>query len=254
MNWKLKLDLWESEAYNNNIRPVITDIAQKMDAMIGLPPVLGRKQLWIINDPYYGMRIYTPFSDECYKLGLTVGHMTYGKIAYQFAHLLSTIYTDPRQTTWFSITLAHMASFWFLDWLAEKWLESYPSEKYKDSYLAFSNLKTEKVKTAYQNIDIMLNLASDEWVKEEVGILEHSNGPVPPVIYDQIAFELLPLFREEENWKLMSYVGKGTRSPIEDSADMRVRPRAKPDFGNLLDAVPDSLKPLVQRIKAKLYL
>jgi len=254
MKWKLKLDLWESEAYNNNIRPVITDIAMKMDEMVGSPPVLGYKQLWIINDPYYGMRIYTPLSDECYKLGLTVGHLTYGKIAYQFAHLLSTIYTDPRQPTWFSVVLAHMASFWFLDWLAGKWLDDHPSGEHKDTYLSFSDLRTEKVKTAYQNVDIMLNLASDEWVKEEVTILEHNNDPVPPVLYDQIALELLPFFREEENWKLMPYIGSGTKTPIENPADLRFRPRAKPDFKNLLDSVPVELKPLVQRIKAKLYM
>lgn len=252
MNWKLNLDLWESEEFNKNIEPVIIGVAKKLEKLVGIEPVLGYKPLLVINDLYYGMRIYTPLSDEHYKLGLTVGHLTYGKVAYQFSHLLTVIYTDPRQVTWFSNSLAHMASFWFLDYFAEKWIDKYPSEQYKNAYETFSELKSEKIKTAYQNIDIMTNLASNEWIQEEVKLINSSKSYSPPFIFDHIGLELLPLFKKKSSWKLLSYVGKATSKPIEDDNDLRTRPRAKTDFNLLEEIVPDDLKSLVGKIRLKL--
>jgi hypothetical protein len=252
MNWKLNLDLWDTEEYNNNIEPVIREVSNKIDELIGEKPVLAYKPLWIINDLYYGMRLYTPFNDDHYKMGLTVGHLTYGKVAYQFAHLISTVYTDPRQITWFSNAIAHMTSFWFLDHFAEEWLDNPPSAEYDGAYEAFSELKSEKVRTAFRNIDIMLNLATNEWIKEEVKQLENNKGYAPPVIFDHIALELLPLFKDASSWKLLSYLGKATKKPIEDPLDLRTRPRAKPDFDRLEEIVPADLKTLVIKIRDKL--
>lgn len=254
MNWKLNLDLWETDDYNSNLEPLISQIAIKTDKLIGRPPVLGYKPLWIINDLYYGMRIYTPLVEEHYKLGLTVGHLTYGKVAYQFANLISLLYTDPRQITWFSQSLAHMASFWFLDYMAGMWEENYPAPQFKGEYTSFTTLKSEKIKTAYQNIDIMLNLATNEWIKEEIQQLSNNSNYAPPIMFDHIALELLPLFEEEENWKLLGYIGEATSKPIKDKDDLRSRPRAKPDFELLRNIVPADLKPLVDRIVKKLML
>ncbi|MEE4116834.1 MAG: hypothetical protein V2I37_11730 [Marinilabiliaceae bacterium] len=254
MKWKLNLDLWESKDYNENIKPVVRQVAAKFDKLVDAEPTLGYKPLWIVNDLYYGMRIYTPYTDEYYKLGLTVGHLTYGKVAYQFSHLMSIIYTDPRQITWFSNSLAHMASFWFLDYFAEKWLDNYPAPEYEGAYEAFSALKTEKIKTAYKNIDIMLNLATNEWLQEEVKQLNSNSAYAPPFIYDHIGLELLPLFRKSSSWKLFPYIGRATSKPIEDQSDMRLRPKAKPDFELLEEIVPEDLKELVQKIRSKLAL
>ena len=252
MNWKLKLDLWESEEYNKNIEPIIEQIVSKIDELVGERPVLGYKPILIENDIYYGMRIYTPLIEENYKIGLTVGHLTYGKVAYQFAHLISLIYTDPRQVTWFSNALAHMTSFWFLDYFAEYWIDNYPSREYEGSHETFSELKTEKVKTAYKNIDIMLNLASNEWIQEEVRQLSSNKSYSPPFIFDHIGLELLPLFQDPKSWKLLPYVNKATSKPIDDVNDFRTRPRAKQDFNQLESIVPEDLKPLVKKIRVKL--
>ncbi len=254
MSWKLNLDLWETEAYNKNIEPIIRDISTKIDQLVGAPPVLGYKPIWLINDLYYGMRLYTPLHQDYYKMGLTVGHLTYGKVAYQFANMISLLYTDPRQVTWFSRSLAHLTSFWFLDYLAEKWIDDSPGPGYEDSYELFSALKNEKMKTAYQNIDIMLNLASNEWIKEEIELLCNNTGYNPPVIYDHIAMELIPLFEDEENWKIFKYLGMATRKPVEDINDLRCRPRAKPDFDKLYDIVPVELKSFVERIRNRLHI
>ncbi|MCF8222463.1 MAG: hypothetical protein K9J25_04895 [Bacteroidales bacterium] len=253
MNWKIKLDLWDSEDYNNNISPVINELSAEFDRLVASAPPLGYKPLWIVNDLYYGMRIYTPLVEEHYKIGLTVGHLTYGKVAYQYAHVLSNIYTDPRQITWLANAFAHMASFRFLDHFAEKWIDNPPSAAYEGDYEAFASLKSEKIKTAFQNVDIMLNLASNEWIKEEVQKLEHGNDHVPAVLFDLIGLELQPLFREDETWKLFSYLGKGTRTPVEDATDLRCRPRAKPDFDSLRAAVPSELKDLVDRVYHRLH-
>lgn len=252
MNWKLKLDLWETDDYNRNLEPLINEIAAKIDLLVGKGPVLGYKELWIVNDIYYGMRIYTPLNEDHYKLGLTVGHLTYGKVAYQISNLLSVLYTDPRQITWFSQAVAHMTSFWFLDYMAELWVEKFPAPQYKGAYKAFSDLKTEKIKTAYQNIDIMLNLASNEWVKEEVQQLSHNSVYSMPIVFDHIALELLPLFEEDESWKLLGYIGEATSKPIKDKHDLRSRPRAKPDFDRLRAIVPADIKGLVDKIANKL--
>ena len=69
MNWKLKLDLWETVDYNNNLDPLISEIAGKIDTLVAKPPVLGYKPIWIVNDLYYGRRIYTPLQDDIYKFG-----------------------------------------------------------------------------------------------------------------------------------------------------------------------------------------
>ena len=253
MNWKIKLDLWDSESYNNNILPVINELSSEFDRLVGTPPPLGYKPVWVINDPYYGMQIYTPLVEEYYKIGLTVGHLTYGKVAYQYSHVLSTIYTDPRQITWLATAVAHMASFRFLDFFAEKWIDDYPKPEYKDAYEAFSSLKTEKIKTAFQNVDIMLNLASSEWIKEEVQKLEQSSDYAPAVLFDLIGLELQPLFREDYAWNLLPYLGQGTRTPVDDPGDLRFRPRAKPDFDKLRSAVPSELKDLVDKIYHRLH-
>ena len=252
MNWKLDLDLWETAEYNKNIEPVVAEVAAVIDRNIGAPPVLGYKPLLIVNDLYYGMRLYTPLADDHYKLGMTVGHLTYGKVAYQFSNLISTLYTDPRQVTWFSTAIAHMTSFWFLDYFAEKWIDDYPSEEYRGAAETFAALKTEKIKTAYKNIDIMLNLATNEWIHEEVKQLDSNNRQAPPVVYDHIALELLPLFKDDASWELLVWLGKATSKPIEDVSDMRVRPKAKPDFDMLQEIVPEHLKPLVAKIGVRL--
>ncbi len=252
MEWKINLDLWESDEYNNNIEPVTSEVSIKIDKLVGVKPVLGYKPIWVVNDIYYGMRLYTPIIDEHYKMGLTVGHLTYGKVAYQFARLMSTLYTDPRQITWFSNALAHMTSFWFLDYFAEKWIDNPPSKEYEGAYETFSELKAEKVRTAFKNIDIMLNLASNEWIMEEVKQLDNNKGYAPSVIFDHIALELLPFFQEEHNWKLLSYLGASTKKPIKDVNDLRTRPRAKPDFDKLQEIVPGDLKDLVIKIRNKL--
>lgn len=256
MNWKLKLDLWETDDYNSNLAPLVDEITSKIDSLIGKPPVLGYKPLWIINDPYYGMRIYTPLTDEHYKLGLTVGHLTYGLVAYQLANLISLLYTDPRQITWFSQSLAHMASFWFLDYMAKLWEDNSPGPQYEGQYKTFVQLKSDKIKTAYQNIDIMLNLATNEWIREEIQQLSNNSNSnyAPPVMFDHIGLELLPIFEEEENWKLLSYIGLATSKPIPDKKDTRARPRAKPDFELLHNLVPTSLKPTVERIVERLMI
>ncbi len=253
MKWNIKLDLWETETYNRNIEPVVFEIASKMDELIGAGPSLGYKPITVVNDLYYGMRIYTPIDKDGYKFGLTVGHLTYGKVAYQFSNLLSQLYTDPRQTTWFSTILAHMSSFWFLDWLHEKWIDNYPGPEYEGDYTAFAALKAEKTKTAYQNVDIMLNLASDEWIKDEVEKLNNGNGYNMPFLFDLLALEILPFFSDETSWRLMGYIGGGTKKPIKDKEDLRSRPRAKPDFSRLHDIVPGDLKPLVEKLCKKLY-
>lgn len=254
MNWKLKLDLWETVDYNQNLEPVVSAVAKKMDALAGKPPVLGYKPVWIINDLYYGMKIYTPLSHEYYKLGLTVGHLTYGKVAYQFAHLLSILYTDPRQITWFSQSIAHMASFWFLDYMDSFWKDNLPGDSYKGSEDIFAILKNEKIKTAYENIDIILNLATSEWIKEEVEQLSSDKDYAPSVVFDHVALELLPLFQDEMSWQLLPWLGKATSKPVTEKSDLRVRPRAKPDFELLRKIVPGELKDLVDSIIQRLYL
>ena len=248
MKWKLNLDLWDSESYNNNVKPVLYEIVAKTGELIGGSPPCGYKPLWIVNDMYYGMRLYTPLNEKHYKLGLTVGHLTYGKVAYQFAHLISLLYTDPRQVTWFSTAIAHMASFWFLDHLAEKWIDDHPGPSYEGDYECFSELKAEKVKVAFKNVDIMLNLASNEWIRDEVKRLNKSKEYAPPVLFDLIGLELEPIFKNEESWQLLKYIGKGTRKPIMESNDLRSRPKAKPDFEKLHDIVPRHLKPIVESI------
>lgn len=253
MNWKIKLELWDSEDYNKNIAPVITELSAEFDRLVDSPPPLGYKTVRVINDLYYGMRVYTPLAEDHYKVGLTVGHLTYGKVAYQYAHVLSTIYSDPRQITWLANAIAHMASFRFLDYFGEKWIDDPPGPEYIGQYEAFSSLKSEKIKTAFQNVDIMLNLASNEWIKEEVRKLDQSMDYAPAVLFDLIGMELQPLFREDHTWRIIPYLGKGTRTPVDEPDDLRCRPRAKPDFDNLRAAVPADLKDLVDKIYHRLH-
>ncbi|MFP4489702.1 MAG: hypothetical protein ACLFN1_10400 [Bacteroidales bacterium] len=253
MNWKIKLDLWDSESYNKNILPIVNELSSEFDRLVDSPPELGYKPIWVVNDLYYGMQVYTPLVEDYYKVGLTVGHLTYGKVAYQYAHVMSIIYTDPRQVTWLATAMAHMASFRFLDYFAEKWIDNSPGPEYGDAYEAFSTLKTEKIKTAFQNVDIMLNLASNEWIKDEVKKLDQSMNYAPAVLFDLIGLELQPLFREDYAWKILPYLGKGTRTPVNDSSDLRCRPRAKPDFDKLRSAVPSDLKDLVDKIYHRLH-
>jgi hypothetical protein len=101
----------------------------------------------------------------------------------------------------------------------------------------------------------MLNLASSEWIREEVEQLSNNGEYAPPLVFDHVALELLPLFQEEDNsWQLLPWLGKATSKPVREKSDLRIRPRAKPDFELLREIVPADLKILVDKITTRLYI
>jgi len=132
--WEIKYAIWEKKEYNESIALVIDQIADEFSRQIPEGPPLGFKPVVLINALYYDHRIYWPLHHDYYKIGLDVAHFTFCKAAYQISHELTHIYCDPRIVNWFIEIICHVTSFYFLDFLSEKW-ENQPHDSvyYKNS-------------------------------------------------------------------------------------------------------------------------
>lgn len=255
MKWTFELELWERDEYNANIAPIIHAVAEKMDELIGFEPILGYKPVKILNDYFYGQRLYLPLNPEYYKIGLTVGHLTYGKVVYQFSHELCLLYSDPRSVTWLDRVISHMASFYFLDYLIGKWEDHYPNPEYKDASQIMRTLKNEKLRENYEAIDIMQNQVSRDWVYGRTHKIHKDKTAITPILLDFLGLEILPYFQEDPtNWRLVHYLNQAVHPPVNpDTSDLKTNNRARPDLQKLYEIVPSDLKDLVERIVKRIW-
>ena len=256
MNWEIHYNLWDNNEHNKTIALVIDQIALEFERLIPTGPPLGYKPIYLVNDMYYEKRLYLPLETDKYKIGLQTEFDTFEKATYQFAHELCHIYCDPRSISWLSEIICHVASFYFLDLFGEKWEINAPDKKYEGYYEHFRNLKKDKLREIVEKVDLVQNQVSNTWIKEEVRKIRRSKDYRNPVIYNIIALELVPQFKESTDpWALLPFIGQcHISTPSEDVTDLSANRDVIPDFDKLYRIVPSHLKPVVNSWKDTIWI
>ena len=254
MNWKLSFKFWEDAKKNEMLGIAIAQVAEEFEKRIPAGPALGYKEIEVTNDLYYDHRIYWPVSDDKYKMGLVVQHETYAKAVNQFAHELGHIYCDPRVINWFTETISHMSSLYFLEYFSRKWSCGAPDNRLEKFACSFQYLKNDLIKEAFEKIDLVQHQVSGNWLKRELRKIQNKMAVGNRVIYNLAALEILPVFQEKEiAWQLLPYIGKAAiPEPVEDASEMKESKRTIPDFKKLRELVPAELKEPLDFIIKKL--
>lgn len=255
MNWEIKNKIWKRKGYNKLISLVVSQIAHEFTKMIPAGPPLKCSNIIVINDLFWDHRIYWPLNPKFYKIGLFTGEKTFGKAAYQFSHELTHIYCDPRIINWFIETIAHVASFYILDLLTEKWESEPPENIPQGTYKIFRDYKFEIIREAYKKIDLVQHQVSGEWIKKEVKKMHKKRRFGNRLIYNIIALEILPIFKENPDvWSILPYLGKSSvPPPPENPKVLRTNKKTIPDFIRLKEILPEKLVPLWDKIIFKIW-
>lgn len=256
MSWEIHYDLWENDEDNKTIALVIEQILREFERLVPTGPPLGYKPIYLVNDLYYDHRLYLPLEKDKYKIGLQTECDTFEKATFQFAHELCHIYCDPRAISWLSEIICHTISFYFLDLLGEQWEENPPDKKYDGYSEHFNNLKNIKLREIVEKVDLVQIQVSNEWVKKEVRKIHDSKDYGNPIIYNIIALELVPQFKEStDSWAILPFIGQcHIPPPPEDTTDLTANKDVVPDFNKLYDVIPSHLKPVVNSWKDKIWI
>jgi hypothetical protein len=97
--------------------PEINDI---YDKLIPNGPFLGKKDITIILNPSNPIS-YPSLLPNAYLIGLSKGGLIYDQLAYQYAHELCHIYSDPRINNWLIESFCECMSFVILEHLYDHW-------------------------------------------------------------------------------------------------------------------------------------
>lgn len=255
MAWEITCRLWENEEANTQLKTVVDEIAAETEKLIPSGPPTGYKPIVITHDPYYTHRIYQPLDPEVYKIGIAAGKETPGKAVYDFAHELMHIYIDVRVINWFTEIISHLASFYFLDLFADKWAENPPRPEFSGYAAILQDRKNDIVREAYQNVDLYQNQVSGNWIREEIKRIAAWEVSGTEILYNLIALDILPLFRENpEAWQMIPFIGKSTLPPPpEDPSDLTAESRSQPDFYTFLHILPGDIKPFGEKLVARIW-
>lgn len=253
--WEIKYTIWGKKEYNESIALVIDQIADEISMLIPGGPPLGFKPVILVNALYYDHRLYWPLNQEYYKIGLDVGHITFGKTTYQFTHELAHIYCDPRVVNWFIEIICHVASFYFLDFLSEKWENQPHDSDYYKNFDVFNNFKNEVLREAVDKVDLYQFQVSGDWLKKELRKIHNERTLGNRIIYNIISMEILPLFKEfKEGWQILPYIGSSSVPlPPENPENLTTNREVLPDFDKLYQIIPEHLKPFVKKLLEKIW-
>jgi hypothetical protein len=249
MKWIINYELMPDKESNEKASIVINDIVNEFERLIPNDPPLGYKPVHLVNDRSAGPTLFWPLGKDYYQIGLNISDVFYNQVAFQFSQEFTRIYCDPRINNWFIELVCHVAALYMLDFLGAKWELDPPIDELQDYHENFTNYRSNLLGAAFSKIDMVKYQISNEWVEYQVQKLvnkEHTNRGKLLLI----AYELLGLFNEsEENWQILPYIGKCSMpSPPEDAKNLNTNRNAKPDFNQLLEEVPQNIKPFVQKL------
>jgi hypothetical protein len=257
--WNIKSNVFATDEENSKLMMVINDIVEEFDRLIPSGPPLGFKTLELVNDEISGPTFYWPLGRDFYKIALNVSDLNYNQIAFQFSQQLCRIYCDPRMRSWFIQLLSHVVALYSLDMLGDKWEINPPNNELNDYWYNFDSYKSNLLGAAFSKVDIVKYQVANEWVKYQVNKLKQ-NDKVNRGKLLIIAYELLPLFKEHpESWQILPFVGKNSNPPPPSDPSEIVADRdTEPDFGKLMEGLPENLKTFAykffDKIGAKEYI
>lgn len=239
MKWNIKNNVFDSSEKNEKLMLVINDIVEEFDRLIPEGPPLGFKTLELVNDEVSGPTFYWPLGRDFYKIALNITDLHYNQIAFQFTQELCRIYCDPRMRSWFIQLLSHICALYALDFLSHKWEEKPPTEELNDYWYNFDSYKSNLLGAAFSKVDIVKYQVANEWVQYQVNKLRR-NDKINRGKLLIIAYELLPMFRDnEKSWLILPFVGKCSVPPPPQNPNDIVADRdTEPDFDKLIKELP----------------
>lgn len=215
----------------SDIKAVCTDITDHFKILVPDGPPLGLKPLFVIHNPTTPITILNGLPAN-YSIGLTENGRLYNQIAYQFTHELTHIYCDPRVTNWFIESICEMASLYFLEYLANKWITSPPYPMWQDYASNFSDYGENRIKEVISSFKIANASDIDYQFKNiTTTISEPYNRNANTII----AIKLIDIFKKNTNaWKILPLLGKCTDKILLDGC---FHENSIPDFGKLVSFV-----------------
>ncbi len=251
--WTINNTVFENKELNDQVSLIVNEIVDEYDRLIPTGPPLGFKPIKIINDLEAGPTFYWPLGKDFYKIGLNVAGAYYNQIAFQFSQELGRIYCDPRINSWLIELFCHIMALNTLDFLSKKWEENPPNKELEDYWYNFDSYKSNLLGAAFSKVDMVKYQVSNEWVEYQVNKLrtkEHLNRGKLLII----AYELLPMFKEHpESWLILPYIGKfSVPPPPSDPKSLATNRNTEPDFEQLMQHIPEKLKPFAQKFYKKI--
>ncbi len=255
MKWEVNCKVWEMEERNDSFSIIFNQITEEFMNLIPEEPPLGFKPIVLVNDLLFEHRVHWPFDRDNYLIGLNVEENSYGDAAYQFAHELSHIYTDPRITNWTIKLIAHVSSFYMLDRLVEMWKETPPKEIGKTAVDDFQNCRNDLMKEAYHKIDLRQHQLSSNWIKKETKRIHDRPEFGNRIIFNVIALEILPFFKKDPAiWSIIPYISKCSySSQTEELEDLNSIKEVIIDLDKLNELCPDHLKPSFAKLVNQIW-
>jgi len=251
--WNVINNVFGEKEKNKKLMLVINDIVEEFDRLIPSGPPLGFKTLELVNDEISGPTFYWPLGRDFYKIALNVADLNYNQIAFQFSQELCRIYCDPRMRSWFIQLIGHVGALYSLDFLGKKWKTNPPAEDMKEYWYNFDSYKSNLLGAAFSKVDIVKYQVANEWVQYQVNKLRRKDEINRGKLLI-IAYELLPMFKEnEQSWKILPYVGKGSvPPPPEDPKDIVSDRNTEPDFDKLMQVLPEDIRDFANKFYDKI--
>jgi len=243
------------DEFNESFSIVFNQIAEEFTRMIPEGPPLGYKPIVLVNDLLFEHRVYWPFNQDHYTIGLHIVEKNYGEAAYQFTHELTHLYCDPRITNWVIKTVAHTASLYILDVLTDMWEENLPDGIEEDIREVFRDYKVGLMREAVHKIDLRQHQLSNKWIKKEVKKIHENPKSGNRIIYNVIAMEILPIFTEDPAlWGIIPHLCKSSFScQPEDLEDLNSIKEVIFDFSKLSELCPAHLEPSIDKIVNQIW-
>lgn len=246
MTEHLNISLNNNASICNDIWAVCADVTEHYKSLVPQGTPLGAKPLYVVHNPSTPIAFVNGLPNY-YSIGLTVNERLYNQIAYQFAHELTHIYCDPRITNWFIESLCEMASLYFLDYLADKWMTLPPFPNWTDYAPRFLEYKADReneVKTSFGITDI------DSLNNQFRTILTSISEPYNRNANTVIAIKLIDCFRDNKNfWKLLPIVGQATDKTLTEGCFFE---NSIPDFDKLIELSSGEIRELAEEIKRRI--
>ena len=249
MNIPIVVQLSSDIGVNNDLTAVVRSVTDEFEIMCpGVPPAGLRPinvRLGASRDP-----LTDSTSDiKAYNILLTVNGRYYNQIAYQLAHELCHIYSDPRRSNWLTECFCELASLMLLDRMALAWNQAPPFPNWREFAPTFSIYAQEYITSKIREIFNCEELPNKDELKKWLGTVAATlkNNACDRSRNTIIALMLRPVFEESSNyWKATRYMGQASVNPpvllteFNENTDF--------EFIKWENAVPDELKSAVRRV------
>jgi hypothetical protein len=231
MTDQLNISLNNDASICSDVKVVCTNITEHFKILVPEGPPLGLKPLFVIHNPSTPITFVNGLP-HYYSIGLSENGRRYDQIAYQFAHELTHIYSDPRVTNWFIESVCEMASLYFLEFLAHKWMTSPPYPNWQNYASNFSDYGVNRIKEISASFKIAKTSDFDYQFKNITATISEPYNRNANTI---IAIKLIDIFKKNTNaWKILPLLGKCTDKILSDGC---FHENSIPDFGKLVSFV-----------------